>query len=421
MMTTLLIADDEQTFLDFMVRLLQKDHKLLIARNWSEVLEKFESNLWRLNATILDVNMPGLRVDPFSMVGKLLKSNPTVPMVVISGQDIVLRHEFLKMGIFQYHGKPIDMMDLKLTIKNAIGYNRVMRKLENYEKNERDELKFYSRLYSFDITEVRERIKSHDVSDTKVPVLFRTEPGTRPNMLAKIISEEVDRKLYFEKICSQNLKNILPYNLQNGDVLFLEGIENLAPEEHAELLRVLDETEVNGEQNGSTVPMFRLIASTANQTNNGAHCPELVQLIDKLSKVEFRIEPLRLRRHELRSLISLVFEKTRRDTLVKPSAISDELYNLLIDYDWPLNYEELIIVVKSLLLTCNDSELLPKHLHQLDFSDIANSKYPTLDDMVAEHIKKALRMTMGNKSRAARMLGITPKTLYARIRTSQHS
>ena len=59
-MTTLLIADDEQSFLDFMVRLLQKDHELLIARNWNEVLEKFESNLWRLNATILDVNMPGL-------------------------------------------------------------------------------------------------------------------------------------------------------------------------------------------------------------------------------------------------------------------------------------------------------------------------------------------------------------------------
>jgi DNA-binding NtrC family response regulator len=417
MMTTLLIADDEQTFLDFMVRLLQKDHKLLIARNWNEVLEKFESNLWRLNATILDVNMPGLSVDPFSMVEKLLKSNPTVPMVVISGQDIVLRHEFLKMGIFRYHGKPIDMMDLKLTIKNAVEYNRLMRKLENYERDERDELKFYSRLYNFDIAEVRERIESHETSDTKVPVLFRTEPGTRPNVLAKIISEEMDRKLYFEKICSGNLKNILPHNLQNGDVLFLEGIENLGREEHAHLLKVLGETAVNGEFNGSIVPKFRLIASTSNQpNNNGGHSPEFVQFMEKLSKVEFRIEPLRLRKHQLKSLISLVFEKTRKDMLAKPTAISDELYNLLIEYDWPLNYEELIIIVKSLLLTCNDSELLPKHLHQLDFSDMANTKYPTLDDMVAEHIKKALRMTMGNKSRAAKMLGITPKTLYARIR-----
>ena len=69
-MTTLHIADDEQTFLDFMVRLLQKDHELLIARNWNEVLEKFESNLWRLNATILDVNMPGLSVDPFTTMAK---------------------------------------------------------------------------------------------------------------------------------------------------------------------------------------------------------------------------------------------------------------------------------------------------------------------------------------------------------------
>ena len=61
--------------------------------------------------------------------------------------------------------------------------------------------------------------------------------------------------------------------------------------------------------------------------------------------------------------------------------------------------------------------LLQKHLHQLNFSDIANVKYPSLDEMVDEHIKKALRLTMGNKSRAAKMLGITPKTLYARIKT----
>ena len=416
-MTTLLIADDEQTFLDFMVRLLQKDHRLLIARNWTEVLEKFESNLWRLNGTILDVNMPGLSVDPFSMVEKLLKSNPTVPMVVISGEDIVLRHEFLKMGIFQYHGKPIDMVDLKRTIKKAIEHNRILRKLENYEKNERDELKFYSRLYNFVLDEVRDRIEGYETTDSKVPILFRTEPGTRPNMLAKIISEEIDGKLYFEKICSANLKNIIPYNLQNGDVLFLEGIENLASDEHAHLLGVLGGSDSNSDLNGSTMPQFRLIGSTSNQVNNnGNHNPELSQLLEGLSRVEFRIEPLRLRKHELRSIITLVFEKKRRETLAKPETISEDLYDLLVEYNWPLNYEELIIIIESLLLTCNESTLMPKHLHQLDFSDIANSKYPTLDDMVEEHIKKALRMTMGNKSRAAKMLGITPKTLYARIR-----
>ena len=131
-MTTLLIADDEQSFLDFMVRLLQKDHELLIARNWNEVLEKFESNLWRLNATILDVNMPGLSVDPFTMVDKLLKSNPSVPMIIISGQDIVLKHDFLEMGVFQYHGKPFDMVALNLTINGALESNRTLRKLENY-------------------------------------------------------------------------------------------------------------------------------------------------------------------------------------------------------------------------------------------------------------------------------------------------
>lgn len=416
-MTTLLIADDEQTFLDFMVRLLQKDHNLLIARNWNEVLEKFEANLWRLNATILDVNMPGLSVDPFTMVEKILKSNPAVPMIIISGQDIVLKHDFLKMGVFQYHGKPIDMMDLKLTISSALEFNRTLRKLENYEKGNRDLVKYYQRLLNIDLDELRERIASCDTEKTRTPILIRGEEGTRPNMLAKIISEEIDGKLFFQKVCNDTLKNIIPYNLQNGDTLYLEGLERLGQDEHAYLLGVLEDMEGDSAHNGNQPPFFRLIGSISNQAESeNGRSPEFANLLERLSKVEFRIEPLRLRKHDLRGVIDLVFGKKKKEIFSKADKISEDLYEHLVEYTWPLNYDELNIIIESLLLTCRDVTIRQKHLHQLDFSDIANSKYPTLDDMVDEHIKKALRATMGNKSRAAKMLGITPKTLYARIR-----
>ena len=416
-MTTLLIADDEQSFLDFMVRLLQKDHELLIARNWNEVLEKFESNLWRLNATILDVNMPGLSVDPFTMVDKLLKSNPSVPMIIISGQDIILKHDFLKMGVFQYHGKPIDMVDLKLTINGALEFNRTLRKLENYQKSDRDQAKFYRRLLKIDLNEIRERISTQDTDKNPAPILIRGEDGTRPYMLAKLINEEIDGKLFFEKICNDSLKNIIPYNLQNGDTLYLEGIERLGKDEQAYLLRILEDSNEENNLNGRQLPRFRLIASISRPADNeNGNNSEFVKLLEHMEKLEFRIEPLRLRKHDLREIIDLVFEKKKKETYAKPEAIAEELYEPLLEYNWPLNYDELNIIIESLLLTCPDALIRQKHLHQLDFSDIANSKYPTLDDMVDEHIKKALRLTMGNKSRAARMLGITPKTLYARIR-----
>ncbi len=415
-MTTLLIADDEQSFLDFMVRLLQKDHELLIARNWNEVLEKFESNLWRLNATILDVNMPGLSVDPFTMVDKLLKSNPSVPMIIISGQDIVLKHDFLEMGVFQYHGKPIDMVDLKLTINGALESNRTLRKLENYQKFDRDQAKFYRKLLKIDLDEVRERISTQDTDKNPAPILIRGEDGTRPYMLAKLINAEIDGKLFFEKVCNDSLKNIIPYNLQNGDTLYLEGIERLGKDEQAYLLKILEDSNEDN-LNGRQLPRFRLIASISKpDENKNGNNPEFAKLLEHMEKLEFRIEPLRLRKHDLREIIDLVFEKKKKEIYAKPEAIAEELYEPLLEYNWPLNYDELNIIIESLLLTCPDALIRQKHLHQLDFSDIANSKYPTLDDMVDEHIKKALRLTMGNKSRAARMLGITPKTLYARIR-----
>ena len=415
-MTTLLIADDEQSFLDFMVRLLQKDHELLIARNWNEVLEKFESNLWRLNATILDVNMPGLSVDPFTMVDKLLKSNPSVPMIIISGQDIVLKHDFLEMGVFQYHGKPIDMVDLKLTINGALEFNRTLRKLENYQKFDRDQAKFYRKLLKIDLDEIRERISTQDTDKNPAPILIRGEDGTRPYMLAKLINAEIDGKLFFEKVCNDSLKNIIPYNLQNGDTLYLEGIERLGKDEQAYLLKILEDSNEDN-LNGRQLPRFRLIASISKpDENKNGNNPEFAKLLEHMEKLEFRIEPLRLRKHDLREIIDLVFEKKKKEIYAKPEAIAEELYEPLLEYNWPLNYDELNIIIESLLLTCPDALIRQKHLHQLDFSDIANSKYPTLDDMVDEHIKKALRLTMGNKSRAARMLGITPKTLYARIR-----
>ncbi len=415
-MTTLLIADDENAFLDFMVRLLQKDHQLLVARSWNEVLEKFEANLWRLNATILDVNMPGLSVDPFTMIEKLLKSNPTVPMIIISGQDIVLRHEFLKMGVFQYHGKPLDMMDLKLTIKSALNYNRALRKLENYERVERDQTKYYQKLLGLDFYELREKIVSQDTS-TKASILIRAEEGGRPGMIAEIISEEIDQKLFFRKVCHESLKNILPYNLQNGDTLFLEGLENLGKEEILYLTNVITELETGSNGTVGRQPNFRFIASISQLNENHIEQnQELKHLLDLIARVELRVEPLRLRKHELRGVISSVFEKKKKERFAKTVEISEDLMELLIEYNWPLNIEEVELVVESLLMTCQESLILPKHLHQLDFSDMENSKCPTLDDMVDEHIKKALRITMGNKSRAAKMLGITPKTLYARIR-----
>lgn len=415
-MTTLLVADDEQTFLDFMVRLLQKDYQLLIARNWNEVLEKFEANLWRLNATILDVNMPGLSVDPFAMVEKLLKSNPTIPMVIISGQDIVLRHEFLKMGVFQYHGKPIDMVDLKLTIKNAIEFNRVMRKLENFERDDRDEVKFYQKLLKVNIDDIAEKIRGYDSPTSKVPVLIRTEDGTRPYMLAKVIALEVDNKLFFKKVCSENLKNILPHNLQHGDTLYLEGIEKLAREELFYLIKVFDHLEGTGDPN-VILPQFRLIVSTSSRLGQELSANRTLNLLlQRLSKVEFRIEPLRFRKHELREIATLMFEKSKRDKFSPAERLSESLLTIFEEYNWPLNYDELHFMIEVLTLTCTDDTIEPRHLHQLDFSDIGNSRYPTLDDMISEHIRKTLRRTMGNKSKAAKMLGITPKTLYARMR-----
>ena len=416
-MSTLLIADDEQTFLDFMVRLLQKEHNLLIARNWNEVLEKFESNLWRLNAMILDVNMPGLSVDPFTMIDKILKSNSTVPMIIISGQDIVLRHEFLKMGVFQYHGKPIDMMDLKLTIQSALQYNQMRRKLENYEKGEQEASNFFQNMLNINILEIQEDLMASDTEMARTPVLIRCEAGCRPSMLAKVICHEIDKKLYFERVCSNSLKNLIPHNLQDGDTLYLEGVERLGEEEHQYLLKVVDEITSEKNTNRTPVARFRLIASVFSLSDEKVDADSTFgKLLQKLSQIEFRIEPLRLRQHELRNMIEMLFEKKRRALLSQVEKISDEMYDLLYEYQWPLNYDELELVIESLLITCNEKTLLPKHLHQLDFSNIAVSKYPSLDDMIDEHIKKALRLTMGNKSRAAKMLGITPKTLYARIR-----
>jgi DNA-binding NtrC family response regulator len=417
-MTTLLVADDEQTFLDFMVRLLQKDYNLLIARNWTEVLEKFEANLWRLNATILDVNMPGLSVDPFAMVEKLLKSNPTIPMVIISGQDIVLRHEFLRMGVFHYHGKPIDMMDLKLTIKNAIEFNRVMRKLANYERDERDDTKYYQKLLKLNLDELVDRVRGYDSQAQKVPVLIRTEEGTRPEMLAQIIGVEIDKKLFFKKVCSDNLKNIIPHNLQHGDTLYLEGIEKLAKEEQDYLLKIVDHLESSNEAKDNSLPQFRLVVSTAIHPEEDVSGERtLSQLLQRLSKVEFRVEPLRLRKHEMREIVSLMFEKAKKDKYSRAERISEELFEVFEEHHWPMNYDELSLILESLLLTCPDTIVSIKHLHHLNFSDIGNSSYPTLDEMISEHIRKTLRRTMGNKSKAAKMLGITPKTLYARMRS----
>ena len=102
-------------------------------------------------------------------------------------------------------------------------------------------------------------------------------------------------------------------------------------------------------------PDFRFITST-NITNESktVTSSELESLLDALSRLEYRIEPLRLRKHELREIVLLVLERLKKETFSRVEAISDELYELFAEYNWPLNYDELFVIMKSLLVTCHD-------------------------------------------------------------------
>lgn len=216
-------------------------------------------------------------------------------------------------------------------------------------------------------------------------------------------------------------------DVARGGTLFLDEIGELPLESQAKLLRVLQEKEFYRVGGNKAIPVeARIIAAT------NKNLKEMVErktfredLYYRLNVLSLSIPPLRERREDVFALIELFLNEFAAEHELPVPDLDEKVMYILLHYDWPGNVRELRNVIQRIVVLGADDgimttehlpkELLHTHLPKKIHHEVVDTIY-TSEGM---KIQDALRVTYGNKSAAAKMLGISRGTLYNKIKKLQ--
>jgi len=208
-----------------------------------------------------------------------------------------------------------------------------------------------------------------------------------------------------------------------GDI-FLDEIGDMPLSTQVKLLRVIEEKIIEKVGDNDPVPLdVRIISATHKN---------LEQLIEKgdfredlfyrIGVLPIHIPPLRKRKEDIPLLINAFINKIRLKTGKQVSTMNKDALEIMCTYNWPGNIRELINVIEYAFVLCNDEEILPAHLPSSLVGKGGISLVPkksadaSRNHEMRKKVVSVLSATGGNKSRAAKLLGISRVTLYTYIK-----
>lgn len=445
----ILIIDDEEAMRDSMSLVLKKEgYAVRQAAEGKDGLSLFNQETFHV--VFLDLKLPGMK--GMQVLSRIKEVSPETPVVMITGYgSIESAVEAIKLGAFDYMAKPFTPEELRIIAKKAIESRKMM--FENIYL--RSELQAKSE-FGLIVGKSKAMKKVLDivsrVSPTETTVLITGESGTGKELIAREIHNHslrqqnpfvvVDCGALVETLFESELFGYVKgsftgahetkhgrFEVANGGTIFFDEISNISLNIQAKLLRVIQEREVT--RIGSSRPIkvdVRILAATnENLAETVAKGKFREDLFYRLSVVPIHLPPLRERKEDIAQLIEHFLRKHNRKAKKNVTSISPQAIIALTDYEWPGNIRELENTIERAVVLSRgngiDLEDLMYHGISSDSSVFGpvGGKCRSLEEIEKDYIKAVLRDQFGNKSRAARLLGIDRKTLWAKLKKYHRS
>jgi len=435
---SILIVDDEKNIREVLKELLESDgYEVYLAENIKSV-EKFKD----IDIVLLDVRLPDANgIDSIKRIKELF---PLCEVIIITAyeKDAQSAVRALKNGAFDYLVKPFKMEDLEITIEKAV--EKIALKKENRQlKSTLEALKsgFYGMVGLSDgMQTVYQQISK--VAATPIPVLIEGESGTGKELCAQTIHKLSKREGKFVAInCAAIPQNLLESELfgykkgafsgavstkkglieeaDNG-TLFLDEIGDMPLELQSKMLRFLENFELRklGETTLKKVNV-RIISATNRDlmelVNQGRFRQDLFY---RLAGFTIKLPPLRHRKEDIPVLVKHILQS------IDPSReyrISSQALKTLLVYDFPGNIRELKNILTQAAIMCNGNTItyedLPEYVKSSRINIVeGNSLDEKVENYEKRMIMEALQKAKGNKTQAAKLLGITFRSLRYKIK-----
>lgn len=444
----ILIIDDDRSVRLVLSTLLKKNgFEPVQASGGAEGITEFRNE--RPHCVLLDLKMPGM--DGIETLHALKKIDQLVPVIIVTGYaDIPTAVKTIKLGAYDFLTKPPQVDKLILTIKRAIEVYSLHMAL-----NQLDDTMLGSLESLFGRSEAMKNViqQIRQVSKTDFSVIIQGDTGTGKSVVAQTIHnlskrarqpfQSVDVGVIPENLIESELfghekgaftgadrKKVGFFEIAHKGTLFIDELENTPPLLQNKLLRAVEEKKIY--PIGSTRAVdtdVRIIAASNADIKEAVREKKFREdLFFRLSEYMITIPRLRERSGDIPFLAMKLMTAASMELEKQMRELSPEAEELLMGYAWPGNIRELKNVVRRAVLACEDGVIRPEHIEfiigdpsplQRDSSFIMPLKQAASHasrDAEKEVIKRALAITRGNKSRAAKLLEVDYKTLLTKIK-----
>jgi two-component system response regulator FlrC len=206
--------------------------------------------------------------------------------------------------------------------------------------------------------------------------------------------------------------------LASGGVLFLDEVTEMTLAAQAKFLRVLQEREFQRLGGTRTIKAnVRVIAATNRDLRKAVEQGTFREdLYYRLQVFEIAIPPLRDRTSDLLPLADAFLQDIARSFGRPPAGLTADAKRALIEYRWPGNARELRNALERAAILSEGGLIAPQHLLLPTGRPVASAETTDLNEVERQTIEQVMRATRGNKSRAAKRLGLTRTQLYSRLR-----
>jgi two-component system, NtrC family, response regulator AtoC len=436
-----LVVDDVEDIRDILSDRLQAyGYEVLTAIDGEEALEKVEKSSPDL--VLLDILLPG--IDGMEVLSRIRRDYPHITVIMITAHGrIQLAVEAMKQGAYDFIEKPFDPDLIRIKVDNALERHSLL----NQNEYLRSELKGeYGEIIgkSQKMLEVLEKIEKVASSDSTV--LITGETGTGKDLVARALHRNSPRSSgrFVAINCAAIPSTLLESEIFGHErgaftgainrkigkmeyadrgTLFLDEIGDMAYELQSKLLTAIEKKEID--RIGGTQPIkvdVRFIAAT--------HCnlQEAIQngkfredLYYRINVVNIQLPPLQEIKEDIPLLVEHFLSKYSIAQNKKKFQITDKAMNILMNYSWPGNIRQLQNCIEGATLLANSNTIKQEDLPQQMIPGKAPKSNPIdkQDNLKAEqkaHILKILKQANGNKTEAAKLLGISLRGLHYKLK-----
>ena len=441
---SILIVEDDELFREAMQDTLEQKYTIQMAESAEEALTVLSESSYDL--VIIDINLPGKNgIDLLSII----KTRWSIPVIMITAYDSIPQVvDSIKKGAFDYLVKPINAQELLLSLERALESYELQIELEHRRKLQSFADKSIQIIGSSPETK-KLRDEAAKVAQTDATVLLEGETGTGKELVAQLIHTGSPRS---QRPCVVLNCGAIPENLIESELfghskgaftgafqdsmgkfelahrgtLILDEIGELPMEAQVKLLRVLEEQEFYRVGGSRLIKVdVRVIASTNGNLEELAEEGKFRQdLLFRLNVYRIVISPLRHRQEDIIELAEFFIEKFARKSGRDVPTVTSSAQELLLNHHWRGNVRELRNVVERVVLFSKGNTIEKEHLSFIESTAPSRFSAETvqlpssgidLEEVEKSLLLQALKLAKYNKSKAAKLLHLTPPTFYYRL------